>query len=349
MLGRRDATKVIATLAVGVPLIEHVERWLGPGEEHRAGADGGPKGTITPDEVARLEQAADVFRAWDDQYGGGLRRKAVVGQLSEVADLLQDSHPPSVSRRLFRVASRLAETAAMMSWDSGQQAKAQNYYLHALRAAKEAGEYAFGANILASMARQVLYMGRPDDALELIRLAGDGSAGRATPTVRSMLYTREAWAYAKMGRVQAFKRATGNAEEEFAKSRPEEDPEWIRYFDAAELAGVTGGRLLELSETDPRNAVEARDQIKRALDQRQSSRGLRSYALDQAGLAHVCLIQREFEEAARVGNSALDTAEQTHSDRVRIQLQDLYQKTVPYSRITAIRDLNDRLCQYLSS
>jgi tetratricopeptide (TPR) repeat protein len=159
--------------------------------------------------------------------------------------LLRDTHAREINRRLFRVMAYLAETAAMMSWDSGIHATAQRYYILALRASKEAKEYAFGANILASMARQLLSMGRPDDALELVRLAEDGaSKGHAPGAVWSMLHTREAWAYANLGRVQAFKRATGKAEDALASADRSEDPHWIRYFDEAELTGTTGDRLL---------------------------------------------------------------------------------------------------------
>ncbi len=38
-----------------------------------------------------------MFRQWDAQCGGGLRRKAVVGQLHEVTDLLQEPHPEQVA------------------------------------------------------------------------------------------------------------------------------------------------------------------------------------------------------------------------------------------------------------
>src|SRR5260370_7169926 len=97
-------------------------------------------------------------------------------------------------------------------------------------------------------------MGRPDDALELIRLAGDGaSKGHVSGAVWSMLHTREAWAYANLGRVQAFKRATGKAEDALAGADRSEDPYWIRYFDEAELAGTTGGPLLDLAHNNPDN------------------------------------------------------------------------------------------------
>ena len=346
MLNRREATKAIATLAVGTPLIECVERWLAPEHERPAR---NPLGNIGTEEIERIEQAAHLFREWDDHFGGGLRRKAVVGQLNEVADLLRDSHPSDITRRLFRVMAHLAETAAMMSWDSGIHNTAQRYYILALRASKEANEYAFGANILASMARQLLYMGRPDDALELIRLAEDGAKGRATGAVWSMLHTREAWAYAKLGRVQAFRRATGKAEDALANADRSEDPYWIRYFDEAELAGVTGGRLLDLAQEHPGQPTYAREAetlINRALNLRRPE-SMRSFSLDQAGLSQTYFMQRELEQAVSTGHKAIDLAEQTQSDRVRVQLQELYQLTVPHQRKPEVREFTERLTSAL--
>lgn len=81
-----------------------------------------------------------MFRQWDAQCGGGLRRKAVVGQLHEVTDLLQENHPAPVMRRLFKVAAELAELAGWMSYDIGLHPTAQKYFVLALHAAKEGGD-----------------------------------------------------------------------------------------------------------------------------------------------------------------------------------------------------------------
>jgi len=40
-------------------------------------------------------------RAYPLSGVGGLRRKAVVGQLNAVAESLNDHHPPVITRRLF--------------------------------------------------------------------------------------------------------------------------------------------------------------------------------------------------------------------------------------------------------
>jgi hypothetical protein len=344
-LDRREATRAIAGVVFGSSLLEPLERWLSGAPET---AVTGRPGAIGDQEVEQIEHAARLFRDWDDQFGGGLRRKAVIGQLSEVADLLHDSHPKEIRRRLFGAMAQLSETAAIMSWDSGQQNLAQRYYVLALRASKPGGDRAFGANIMAGMARQLLYLGHTNDALELVRVAQDSAEGHATQTVRSMLYTREAWAHAKQGRIAAFRRATSKAEDALADATPAEDPYWIDYFDAAELAGTTGGRLLDLAHDNCELADETADHIEQAIALRRSGR-LRSSALDQIGLAETRLIQSELEEASRLGHEAVAVVEQTPSDRVRVKLAELYQHSTAYANIPAIASLRDRMRSLFAS
>jgi tetratricopeptide (TPR) repeat protein len=338
-LDRREAARILASVVFGNALLEPLERWLAADP---APPIAGRPGAIGYQEMAQIEHAARIFRDWDDQFGGGLRRKAVIGQLNEVADLLQDSYPTEIRQRLFGAMAQLAETAAIMSWDSGQQALAQRYYVLALRACKPAADVTFAANIMAGMARQLLYLGHFDDALELTRVAQDTAGGHLTPTVRAMLYTREAWAYAKQGRITAFRRATSKAEDALAAAQPSNDPYWISYFDAAELAGTTGGRLLDLAHEHRELADETVAHIEQAIAVRQPGR-LRSSALDQIGLAETRLIQGELEEACRLGHAAVAMAEQTSSDRVRVKLAELYQHSTSHAKVPAIAALRDRM------
>jgi hypothetical protein len=336
---RREATRIVASVAVSSALLEPLERWLaGPPERPVVGRNGG----IGLQEVEQIEHTAQLFRGWDDQFGGGLRRKAVVGQLNEVADILRDSYPPAIASRLFAAMAQLAHTAATMSWDSGRQALAQRYYVLALRASRSAGDPVFGANVMADMARQLLYLDRASDALELVRLAQANSAGHATATVQAMLHIREAWAYAQQGRISAFRRATEKAEATLAEASPAEDPHWIDHFDAAELAGTTGGRLLKLAHQERRLADEAAGYIERAIAVRRPGR-LRSSALDQIGLVEARLIQGELDEVSRLGQDAVEATKQTPSDRVRVMLTELYQRTSPHSRTPAIANLRDQI------
>jgi hypothetical protein len=344
MYDRRETARTIAGVLFGAALLERAERWLVEPETPST-----PRGTagIGYEEIEQIEHAAQVFRAWDNQFGGGLRRKAVVGQLAEVASELRDfSHPAELTRRLHGAMAQLAETAATMSWDSGRGGTAQRYYLLALRAANTADDPAFCANVLASMARQQFYLGRVSEGLELVRLAQDSTDRRITPAVRAMLQTREAWAYAKQGRLGAFRRATSRAEDCLRDADPATEPYWISYFDQAELAGVTGGRLLEVAHRAPGHAVEAASFLSQAVALR-AGQSLRSTALDRLGFAEIRLIQGEFDEAARLGHDALAVAEQTRSARVRVKLAEFYRYAESVTSEHSITELCARIGRVL--
>ncbi|WP_148280497.1 hypothetical protein [Nocardia cyriacigeorgica] len=340
-MDRRQAARTLLGVALGANLIDSLDRWLYTdhrGIEHTSASVG-------LQEVEELEAAARAFRDWDDQFGGGLRRKAVVGQLSEVTDLVREGQPPEVDRRLRSVMAQLAETAATMSWDSGQQSTAQQYYVLAARAASSADDPAFCANALAGMGRQLLSLEGTTgagEALELIRLGLERGANRLTPAVESMLHTREAWAYAQLGRPSAFRRACEKAVERHADVRPDVEPFWVEYFDRAELFGTVGGRLLELARRTPSFASEAAEQITTAVELRRPDR-LRSAALDQLGLAEARLIQGELEEGCRVGHDALAVVERTRSDRVRVKATKVLARTERVKGVGVVAEFRDRL------
>ena len=164
-----------------------------------------------------------------------------------------------------------------------------------------------------------------------------------------MLHTREAWCYANLGRVEAFRRATEMAEDELASAgRDDHDPYWITYFDAAELAGVTGGRLLDLSHRDPRQSKNAVEHITRALELRKPT-SLRSRALDQAGLAQLHFLSGDVEQAVVVGTQAVETAHRTKSDRVRLQMRELYAASTAYRHGPQVAELRERLREPVAS
>ncbi|MFE4633127.1 helix-turn-helix domain-containing protein [Streptomyces sp. NPDC056773] len=347
-MDRRTAARLIATAALtGTALLDPLEGWLA--EPARAD-ERRPPGRLGTHDVAQLEQTAVAFRRWDHQFGGGLRSKAVLGQLNDTAAALEEHQSHEVEKRLYRVMAQLSGTAATMSWDSGHQRRAQDYYRLALRAAHAGGDIPFGANVLAGMARQMLYTDRPTDALELIRLAQDGSRSMSGPRVRAMLHTREAWAYAAMGRVAAFRRATGQAEEALGAAGPQKDePHWISYFDQAELAGVTGGRLLDLARADPRSHAEtAAEHIRTALNSR-GTEASRSHALDRIGLAESRFLAGDLSEAVTESQQAVLAASLTQSSRVRTQLGALYQYTVGRSESRAVREVRDSIRELLAN
>ncbi|WP_200305746.1 helix-turn-helix domain-containing protein [Streptomyces adelaidensis] len=347
VMDRRAATRALAGAAMGgTALLDPLEAWLQP----TIAADPSPKrGRLDKRDVEELEATTRAFRAWDHKFGGGLRRKAVVGQLNEVAAHLEEHQAPVVEQRLYRVMAQLGGMAATMAWDSGYQQRAQDYYRLALRAAHAGADRAFGANVLAGMARQMLYRDRPQDALELVHLAQKGSGRDSGPRVRAMLHTREAWAYAALGRSAAFQRATDEAVAALTDAEAGQEPYWIAYFDSAELAGVTGGRLLDMARNNPhRHAEAAAGSIRQALSRRGPEAG-RSHALDLIGLAECHFLVGDVAGAVEHTRSAVDAASRTQSSRVRAQLGQLYPYTVGRSTSRAVGEARTMIRELLSS
>lgn len=348
VMDRRAITRALAGVAVtGAALLDSLEGWLQP-----AAALPVPvrRGRLGLREIDELEITARAFRQWDHQFGGGLRRKAVLGQLAEVAGALDEHQAPEVETRLYRIMAQLAGTAATMAWDGGLHRRAQEYYRLALRSAHAGADQVFGANVLAGMARQMLYRDRPDDALQLIQLAQEGARDVIGPRVRAMLHTREAWAYAAQGRTAGFQRATAKAAEALADATPGEDePYWIAYFDEAELAGVTGGRLLDLARQNPRqHADRAAGEIRVALSSRGPEAG-RSHALDRIGLAECHFLIGDVGGGAEETHRAVAAARLTQSGRVRTQLGHLYPYTVGHQASRSVREARDSIRDLLSS
>ncbi|MFI1724973.1 hypothetical protein [Streptomyces sp. NPDC020489] len=342
MLARRGFLGTSLALSAGPSLIEPMQRWLVPSQAappHEPDPGSRRGGRLSKPELDLLESTTVMFRQWDAQCGGGLRRKAVVGQLHEVTDLLQEPQPEATTRRLFKVAAELAELAGWMSYDVGLQPTAQKYFVLALHAAKEAGDKPLGSYVLSSMSRQMIHLGRPDDALELIHLAQYGSRDCASPRTQSMLYAMEARAYANMGQPGKCKRAVRMAEDTFtdADDWDEPDPDWIRFFSEAELYGENSHSYRDLAYVagrSPTYASLAEPLMERAVELfARDTEHQRSYALNLIGMATVHLLQREPRQSTVLVEQAMHIAKKVRSERVNTRIR----KTVD----TAVRDFGD--------
>ncbi|MGH2707486.1 MAG: helix-turn-helix domain-containing protein, partial [Actinomycetota bacterium] len=299
-------------------------------------------GSIGEEEMTRLEANVHTLRDWESRFRMGVRRKAVIGQLNEVADLVKGSQSSAVTSRLFKVMAELSRIAGFMSYDAGMHGAAQKYYSLALSATDAGGDRLFGVDILLAMSRQMLDLDRPTDGLELVRLAFEGRGVSMPPRAQAILRTREAWAYAKMGRVQAFQRAVGLAEESFATQEAGEEPHWIKRYDAAELSGIIGARYRDLARHDPSHARQAIERIKEALILR-DRRSLFSRAFDTVGLGRAYLLVGEPEEACRVTRPVLEMAGVSESGRVCRRLRDFSREAEPYRELPQVAEFREEI------
>ncbi|GGJ54144.1 transcriptional repressor NsdA [Streptomyces brasiliensis] len=353
MLARRGFLGTSLTLSAGPSLIEPMQRWLVPApaapQPEPEPAEPRP-GRLSKPELDLLESTTRMFRQWDAQCGGGLRRKAVVGQLHEVTDLLQESQPAATAVKLFKVAAELAELAGWMSYDVGLQPTAQKYFVLAVHAAKEACDKPLGSYVLSSMSRQMIHLGRPDDALELIHLAQYGSRDCASPRTQSMLYAMEARAYANMGQPGRCKRAVRMAEDTFAEADEwdEPDPDWIRFFSEAELYGENSHSFRDLAYVagrSPTYASMAEPLMRRAVELfANEAEYQRSYALNLIGLATVHLLRREPEQSTVLVSQAMGIAKKVRSERVNTRIRRTVDTAVrDFGDLAAVVDLTDQL------
>lgn len=351
MLDRREANKRIGALLIGANLSEPLEQWITRDPGSLVVHEG--HGAISDEEMRHIETVTHALRHWDNRFRMGIRRKAVVGQMNEVADLLKEHQPADIARRLFVVLAELAKIAGSMSYDAGLHPIAQRYYRMSLRASHASGESGrlFGANILAAMARQMLDLDQPGDALDLIRLALDGVRTDALGRVRSMLHTREEWAYAKTGRVQAFHRAVGQAHEDFHKGDGDRLPYWIATFDAAELAGVVGARYRDLAIVQTEQGRARHDLASRAVEHISAAlrlrppRRLRNRAFDLVGLGRAYLLLGEREEAVGVVRAAVEIEDMIKSGRVERRLYDFHTEAARYADAPPVADLRAELAE----
>lgn len=321
--------QVLAGLSVlgGAALLRPVRQWTAAAQVERS-ADSSADG----DEVAELEQAVGFFRRWDASGAGGLRRKAVVGQLSAVAEMLREDQPPGVAGRLFQVSAELAQLAGWMAYDQGLAGKAQRYYLLALHACREAACPELGAKVLGDMTQLSTALGRYEDSLALVR-AALYSLPRNQTVVRAELLGLEARAYAHLGGREAGN-AARSAETCVAvwhEAAAERVPDWMHYMNQAEVDCLAANAYIELAMSADdtrlrgRHAARAEAHTVSACGGRESGY-TRSRLFDELRLAKVRLAQGEPEEAARVAVGCLTRAERMRSHLVVEWLVQFHQR-----------------------
>ncbi|MEU9981790.1 hypothetical protein [Streptomyces sp. NPDC050856] len=357
MLNRRGLVGAGAALAAGSALTSAMQDWLrtdpsppvgirrggDPLHADPAGFDRYEAAPVGSQEIEALERSVEVFRAWDAARGGGLQRKAVVGQLNEVGGMLAYRHPDHLQRRLWGVAANLAVLAGWMSHDVGLEPTAQKYFVIAAHAAREGGDRPRAGEALSRAARQMVHLGRPDDALDLMQLARSGSGDEVLPRTQAMLHTIEAWAQASMGRGQAMRRTLGEAEELFVSDKGDvPPPSWMQMFDEADLHGMQALAYRTLADHDPSAALPAQRHAKQALELREGGRQ-RSKIFDYISLASACFIADDPEQADRYARLALVSIGETSSHRTWDRLREMYRLTGEYGGYSKIDDLREEI------
>ncbi|MFD8540960.1 hypothetical protein [Streptomyces rubrogriseus] len=285
-------------------------------------------------DVAAIKTTADMFAQLDDQFGGDHARHAVIQYLSnDVAPLLRGRYTEQVGRALFSTVAEATLLAGWMSYDACHHGLAQRYFLQALRLAQDANDRRLAGSILSAMSHQATFLGRYTQAATLARAALLGISPVATPTLRAQFHAMEARALARTGDVAACEAALSAATKALESRNNEDEPEWISYFDDAELAAEAAHCFRDVNSAR-RAVVHAENAM--------SGSHVRSDFFATMVLADAHLRAGEVEEACRVALDALDLGEQLKSARCVSYLAEFRRNLSTSGRSIAARDLAEQ-------
>ncbi len=187
-------------------------------------------------EVDVLWSMCGTFADLDHRLGGGHARSTLAHYVSHaVLPMLEGSYRQRIGRSLMAAAARLCNLGAFMAFDCELHGLAQRYYIQALRLAQASADRALGAHILADMSMQAHYLRDAREALALA-VAGQRTAkdyGSSATLARCC--TMEARAHALLGDAAACAGAMSRAERALGAACDDE-PSWIRFFTAEQLA-----------------------------------------------------------------------------------------------------------------
>ncbi|MEU3099584.1 hypothetical protein ABZ690_33970 [Streptomyces sp. NPDC006967] len=308
-------------------------RWLvapGPGVPRQR-----TEGTrVSLGDVAAIKTTADMFAQLDDQFGGDHARHAVIQYLSnDVAPLLRGRYTEQVGRALFSTVAEATLLAGWMSYDACHHGLAQRYFLQALRLAQDANDRRLAGSILSAMSHQATFLGRYTQAATLARAALMGISPVATPTLRAQFHAMEARALARTGDVAACEAALSAATKALESRNNEDEPEWISYFDDAELAAEAAHCFRDVNSAR-RAVVHAENAM--------TGSHVRSDFFATMVLADAYLRAGDVEEACRVALDALDLGEQLKSARCVSYLAEFRRNLSASGQSSAARDLAEQ-------
>lgn len=300
-------------------------------------ANGDQPGRVTPGVVVRFESRLADLRWLDDAMGGTQLRALAVAEFRTLTRLAA-SATASTCHRVFALIAEAARICGWLHFDAGQHAEAQSYYIAALRASVAAADPLTGANILAGMSFQATSTGHHHEAVALIDSARDQLGLDACPRLSAMLASRQARAHARIGDAAACGRALNDAESHLdaATSAPTE-PDWIYFFDEAELAAQAGACWVELRQPD-----RARPLIDTALHTIDTGY-VRDRTIYHTRSAETYLQQGELDLACHELSTAVDLARRTSSVRCVSIIRQARWAMSTYDREPCVVALDDHL------
>ena len=289
----------------------------------------------------RLTQRLADLRLLDDEWGGTVLRELAGAELRWLTGLAGSADLGEAEQR--RVLGLIAEAARLCGWlyfDADHHAAAQAHYVTALRCSANAGDPLTGANVLAGMSFQATLTGHTSDALTLLDTAEQQVAGTASPKLRALLASRRARAHARAGDVWACGKALNQAEAALDAARDgHSEPDWIYFFDEAELAAQAGACWVDLCQ--PARARPLLDGALRTL----GPQYVRDRTIYHVRSAQTHLHSGDLDLACQELTTATELVQRTGSTRSISTIREARHAMSPHDTEPMVRQLDQALAE----
>ena len=288
-------------------------------------------------DVQALREINRTYRQLDNRLGGGQLRATIVQLLDgQVTPLLrQASFTESTGRDLASAAAELSQLVGWMAYDSEAHGLAQRYLIQALGLARYSGDHALSAEILAAMSQQAVYVARPDQAIDLARVARTTADRAGLPILVTECHVAEAHGHAARNDARSCSLALTAAEQSFAQARTTGQPAWLSYFDEAYLSARIAHCFRDLGQGHQATAY-----ARRSLNMNGSY--VRGRAFNLALLGTALAQQGDAEQASAIGLKAADAAAGLQSRRSVRYVLDLRRRLTDVASSAAVRPFMER-------
>lgn len=236
----------------------------------------------------------------------------------------------SVGRRLLSTVGELAQITGWIAHDAGQHRRAEDTYRVGLSASREAGDAVLSGQLLGTLGYGLSNTGSEIDGLALALAALDEAGDDAPPRTRALFWDRVAWGHTKVGDASAATRALGEAEQALGQHGEEDEPPWVYWVDANELAIMEARVFTELAK--PLRAVPLLTDTLARYDPTH----VREFTLYQSWLAVALTDANEPETAAHVLMQMLTASANLGSDRLAERTRVVLRKLEPHHGIAEV-------------
>jgi hypothetical protein len=289
-------------------------------------------------DVAAVRTANAMFMRLDFLFGGGHGHAALRHYFRhEVLPLLNGGYSEKVGQALFTSAAEMGEVLAWTAYDVGNHHLANRYLLASLRLTQITDDRMMGATILANMSHQANYLGKLPRAARLARAAVEGGRHRTTPRARAMFAAHEARALANSHDLVGASRAMSEAERHFEQADSATDPDWLAYFDEAELIGEFSHCFRDLER--PADSLR----FARLAVEKTAPQYARTLAFCRMVLAQSQYLNGDVDAAVDTATTAVREGESVQSARFRHYVAEFQRRISPHASNTVVCDFNEQV------